>query len=197
VEGIRQMKKFCPGFTVRALALFLTQVWACVASLAQDSEWGNERYVLSAESIALLTNADVDWVGNSLWGRPYARPTLVSGTAKLVQQQGLRHLPEIMKLLDRQESFIVAHVLLTDLWRVPKGQWVWETKSVLINDSDVFSTDWNGLKARLTKKYVGRDVVKSVDIPDMEKQFKTIREFWLNRFRDHPKEFSSKAVVIE
>jgi hypothetical protein len=61
-----------------------------------------------------LSNADVQWDGTYVG----LRPVIESTEAERIRQQGDRAVPDLIAALADEDTFAVAHVLLTDIARV-------------------------------------------------------------------------------
>lgn len=61
-----------------------------------------------------LSNADVQWEGTYIG----LRPAVESAAAERIRRSGDSAVPELIAALEREESFAIAHVLLTEIARL-------------------------------------------------------------------------------
>lgn len=136
-----------------------------------------------------LTDADIEW--DSLgW---HGGPRLVGENAIRVFRGTVRQTPELMKKLDDEESFVAAHVLLTDLWRVH-----FKRKNTFSHGlSDGFFVCLNGLYVQIKWEDDDGKVKKTAIISDLDCQKKRLREFWKTRLKEHPEEFLPETKIEE
>jgi hypothetical protein len=120
-------------------------------------------------------------------------PRLIGENAIMVYRGNVSQTPELMKKLDDEQSFVAAHVLLTDLWRVPQRK-----KSTFSHAlSDGFFVCYNGLYVQIKWEEDGGKEKKTAILSDLNCQKKRIREFWKARLREHPDEFSPDTKIDE
>jgi hypothetical protein len=134
-----------------------------------------------------ISDAEIVWDSLGFHGGP----RIVGENAVAVYRGNLSQTSDLMKKLDDENAFIAAHVLLTELWRVPQRQ-----KNTFSHAlSDGFFVCHNGLHVQLKwEDDLGKEK-KTVEIFDLDCQKKRLREFWKTRLREHPAEFSDETKV--
>lgn len=136
-----------------------------------------------------ISDAEIEWGSLGFHGGP----RLIGENAIMVYRGSVAQAPDLMKKLDDEQSFVAAHVLLTDLWRVPqRGK-----NSFSHPLSDGFFVCYNGLFVRIKWEEVGGKEKKTAIIADLECQKKRIREFWKMRLKEHPEEFLPETKFEE
>lgn len=174
---IRLNLKRLQSSLVSALAVVACLSHAEVANSSSDEKSHASR----------ITDADIVWDSLGFHGGP----RIVGENATAVFRGNVNQTPDLMKKLNDDTSFIAAHVLLTELWRVSQNQK--NTFSHALNDG--FFVCYNGLNVRIKWVKVQGEEEKSVEIADLSCQKKRLREFWTKRLHDHPEEFSDYTQV--
>jgi hypothetical protein len=178
-------------FTIRD-ALWLTVVvvgLGPVTASAQEQPPTDNRH---ADAIKLafhkLTNSEIDW-DETTFG--HAGPKVKGRNARAIQSEDVGISSKLLPLLEKEESFIAAHVLLTKMWRVPDADKRRHSKAV----STGYSINYNGLDLRLEWTEEEGQIVKKTTTPDAAAQAKRLSTWWSARFREHPQEFSPSTFV--
>jgi hypothetical protein len=141
-----------------------------------------------SDAIKDLSNSEVEWRGTTFG---HAGPKLVGPNVRIIFKEGVGVSGQLLPLLENDESFIAAHVLLTELWRVSEE----EKSRQSTTTRDGYSINYNGLKMKLEWKEESGMIIKTTNISDPSSQRQRLMNWWKSRFRDHPSEFSIKTFV--
>ena len=164
----------------RSRVLLVLLLFQCGFAVGQDAS--------AANTLKTIKNSDVEWKGIS-FGR--AGPVIVGESAKAANEKGVTVAPELIAMLDDADSFVAAHVLLTELWRIPDV----DKERICTPISTGYFLSYNGLILRLEWKEENGQIVKSATMPDLDCQRKRIRNWWKDRRRTNPAEFSPMTRV--
>jgi hypothetical protein len=171
-------------YKLRALLMVLALGPPVLAGSALQAE----QDLSLAAALKELKNAELDW-RETTFG--HAGPALVGVNARKLSEQGVDIADELILLLDDKESFIVAHVLLTQLWRVPDRQ----KDKISTTIRTGFFLSYNGLVLKIEWKEREGEPEKTITVQDETCQQKRLRDWWKARYANHPAEFSAKTVV--
>jgi hypothetical protein len=141
-----------------------------------------------AAAFDMLSNDDIDW---REMGFGHAGPKIIGTGADRIFEEGVGISERLIPKLDDPKAYMAAHVLLTELWRKPLKDKPIDSKAV----STGYTINYNGLNVTLEWSKVADKFVKSVSVANPELQQERIRNFWLDRLREHPTEFSPKTAV--
>jgi len=166
-----------------ALLVFVTCAVCGLNAQVADPD-AKERH----DAIKSLTNADIEWEG---FGFGDAGPGVTGANAKQVEELGVAAAKDLIEIVEKEDSFVAAHVLLARAWRIPRKDNDWITLPI----STGFVVSYYGLLVKIEWKDVSGRATKTVTIPKMDLQRKRIAYWWKARYRDFPEEFSPDTVV--